>query len=101
LSGDSNAILKWIADEDIKQLAVHLDVDAILPGRFPPILFNKPGTDKTILSGVPRGRLEPEHVVRLLRDVSAACEIVGLAITEYISWDAIETRKLLSQLPLV
>jgi arginase len=101
LSGYSNAILKWIADEDIKQLAVHLDVDAILPGRFPPILFNKPGTDKTILSGVPRGRLEPEHVVRLLRDVSAACEIVGLAITEYISWDAIETRKLLSQLPLV
>jgi arginase len=33
--------------------------------------------------------------------VSAACEIVGMAITEYISWDAIETRKLLSQLPLV
>ncbi|CCV15980.1 hypothetical protein MESS4_830200 [Mesorhizobium sp. STM 4661] len=27
--------------------------------------------------------------------------MVGLAITEYISWDAIETRRLLSQLPLV
>ncbi|MEZ2128927.1 MULTISPECIES: arginase family protein [unclassified Sinorhizobium] len=101
LSEGSASLLNWIAQEGIKHLAVHLDVDAMSPNRFRPILFNKPDAAEGFLSGVPRGRLDPDHVVRLLRDVSNACEIVGLAITEYISWDAIQTRKLLGQLPLV
>ena len=50
---------------------------------------------------VPRGRLAPDHVVRLLHDVAAACDIVGLAITEYMPWEAIATRNLLRKLPLL
>ncbi|TIP12340.1 MAG: hypothetical protein E5X92_14780 [Mesorhizobium sp.] len=65
------------------------------------MLFNKPGAGDGFLAGVPRGRLEPKHVLRLLGHVAGACDIVGLAITEYISWDAIQTRKLLAQLPLI
>ena len=50
---------------------------------------------------MPRGRMAPEHVVRLLHDVAAACDIVGLAMTEYMPWKAIATRRLLRKLPLL
>jgi hypothetical protein len=50
---------------------------------------------------VPGGRMAPEHVVRLLHDVAAACDIVGLVMTEYMSWKEIATRKLLWKLPLL
>jgi len=80
---------------------VHFDVDAIRPQSFRPLLFNKPDAGDDFLTGVARGQLEPTHIVRLLQDVAGACDIVGLALTEYISWDAIQTRRLLSRLPLV
>jgi hypothetical protein len=37
----------------------------------------------------------------LLHDVAAACDIVGLAIAEYMPWEAIATRNLLRKLPLL
>jgi len=101
LSIDSTPIVKWIEEHGIDHLSVHLDVDAMVPARFGPILFNKPGAEPGFLDGVPRGRLEPETVIRLLRDVAMRTYIVGLAITEYISWDAIQTRQLLAGLPLI
>ena len=42
-----------------------------------------------------------DHVVRLLHDVAAACDLVGLAIAEYLPWEAIATRNLLRKLPLL
>jgi arginase len=39
--------------------------------------------------------MAPEHVVGLLHDVAAACDIVGLAMTEYMPWGASARRKLL------
>ena len=33
---------------------------------------------------VARGRMAPEHIVRLLHDVAATCDIVGLAMSEYM-----------------
>ena len=50
---------------------------------------------------VPRGWKAPEHVVRLLHDGAAAGDIVGLAMTEYMPWKAIATRRLLRKLPLL
>ena len=40
-------------------------------------------------------------LIRLLHDVAAACDIVGLAIAEYMPWEAIATRNLLRKLPLL
>jgi arginase len=45
--------------------------------------------------------MTPDQVVRLLQDVAAACDIVGLAIAEYMPWEAIMTRNLLRKLPLL
>ncbi|TIS13237.1 MAG: arginase family protein, partial [Mesorhizobium sp.] len=88
LAESSSSVLKWIEQEGIEYLAIHFDVDAIRPQSFRPMLFNKPGAGDGFL-------------LRLLGHVAGACDIVGLAITEYISWDAIQTRKLLAQLPLI
>ena len=101
LSKDSSEILRWIEENRIEHLAVHLDVDVIMPERFQPILFNKPAAEPGFLEGVPRGRLQPDDVLRLLGEVAASTDIVGLAITEFISWDAIQTRQLLARLPLI
>lgn len=101
LADSSAPVLDWIVGEGIAQLAVHFDVDVLDPKRFGPLLFNEPGAPPDALAGVPRGRLAPDVVVRLLHDVAAACDIVGLAIAEYMPWEAITTRNLLRRLPLL
>ncbi len=101
LADSSAPVLSWIASEGITHLAVHFDVDVLDPKQFRPVLFNKLDAPAEALADVPRGRMAPEHVVRLLHDVAAACDIVGLAITEYMPWEAIATRNLLRRLPLL
>jgi arginase len=101
LANSSSPVLSWIASEGITQLAVHFDVDVLDPKHFGPVLFNKPDAPAEALADVPRGRIAPEHVVRLLYDVAATCDIVGLAITGYMPWEAIAMRNLLRKLPLL
>jgi arginase len=101
LADNSAPVLDWIGSEGITHLAVHFDVDVLDPKTFGPVLFNKPDAPADAWADVPRGRLAPEHVVRLLHDVAAACDIVGLAIAEYTPWEAIATRNLLRKLPLL
>ncbi len=101
LAGTSSPVLDWIADEGIAHLAIHFDVDVLDPRRFAPVLFNDPNASADFLAGVPRGRMAPDRVVRLLHDVAAACDVVGLAIAEYTPWEAITTRAMLRKLPLL
>jgi arginase len=101
LADTSSPVLDWIASERIAHLAIHFDVDVFDPTKFGSVIFNDPNTLVDALAGVPRGRMAPDQVVRLLQDVAAACDVVGLAITEYMPWEAIATRSLLRKLPLL
>jgi arginase len=101
LAETSSPVLDWVANEGIAHLAIHFDVDVLDPTRFGPVLFNEPDAPSDALAGVPRGRMRPDQVVRLLQDVAAACDVVGLAIAEYVPWEAIATRNMLRQLPLL
>ena len=101
LAESSSPVLDWIASEGITQLAVHFDVDVLDPKKFGPILFNNPYAPANAFADVPRGRMTPDQVVRLLQDVDATCDIVGLTIAEYMPWEAIVTRNLLRKLPLL
>jgi arginase len=101
LAGSSSPVLDWIASQGITHVAVHFDVDVVDPRKFGPQLVNNPNAPADFLAGVPRGRMAPEHVVRLLHDVAAACDLVGLAIAEYIPWEALATRDMLRKLPLL
>ena len=101
LADTAAPILDWIRDEGIGHLAIHLDLDVFDPKAFGPQVVNKPDAPSDFRVGVPRGRMTPPQVARLLADVAEACDVVGLAVTEYVPWEAIETRKLLSRLPLL
>jgi arginase len=101
LADSSSPVLDWIASERITHLAVHFDVDVLDPRKFGPVLFNKPDAPADAWADVPRGRMAPDQVVRLLQDVAAACDLVGLAIAEYTPWEAIATRDMLRRLPLL
>jgi arginase len=78
----SSPVLDWIASEGIAHLAIHLDVDVLDPTKFGPVLFNEPDAPADALAGVPRGRMAPDQIVRLLQDVAATGDVVGLAIAE-------------------
>ena len=101
LAASSSPVLEWIASESIAQVAVHFDLDVLNPKTFGPVLFNNPDPAADPLTGVPRGRLSPDQVVRLLNDVAAVTDVVGIAITEYMPWEAKATRDLLRSLPLL
>jgi len=97
----SSPVRDWIAGQRIEHLAIHFDLDVLDPSAFRPLLFNKPDLPAGDLSDVPRGRMLPDQVVRLLRDVDQACDIVGLAITEHLPWDTLAMRDMLRRLPLL
>lgn len=101
LAETSSPVLDWIASQHIEHLAIHFDLDVLDPSAFRPLLFNKPGLPPDAFPGVPRGRMLPDQVVRLLRDVASACDVVGLAITEHLPWDTLAMRNMLRQLPLL
>ncbi|CAM2188077.1 Arginase [Paraburkholderia sacchari] len=100
LSESSEPVLDWIRREGISQVAVHFDIDVLDPRSFGAIIFNNPDTPPNSLEGVPQGKMTPQQVARLLHDVANTCDLVGLAIAEYLPWEAIATRKLLESLPL-
>jgi hypothetical protein len=72
LAETSAPVLNWIADQGVVHLAIHFDVDVLDPAKFGPVLFNKPNAPADAWADVPRGRMSPDHVVRLLQDVAAA-----------------------------
>jgi arginase len=101
LAETSQPVLEWIAAQSITHLAVHFDLDVLDPAYFRPLLFNKPGVAEDAFAGIPQGRMRLEQVVRLLNDVAAATDLVGLAITEHLPWDMLELRNALRKLPLL
>ena len=92
---DAEAKSQWIAQDTRKRVTAAVMVTACR-------IVAPPCADEAVrYTYVPRGWMAPEHVVRLLHDGAAACDIVGLAMTEYIPWKAIATRRLLRKLPLL
>lgn len=101
IADSSQPILDWIEREEIAHLAIHFDLDVLDPAHFSPLLFNKPGVPKTTFDGIVQGTMKLEQVVRLLKDVAAANDLVGLAITEHLPWDALRLKTALADLPIM
>ena len=99
LSKNSEKLTKWIEKNNIKYLAVHWDLDVLSPNDFRSIYPGEPYTD---LNKFPWaiGQMKLCEVARVLNDVSKKAEIVGLSIAEHMSWDAINLRKTLSEIPI-
>ena len=101
LSRSSTPILEWIRASRIEHLAIHLDLDVLSPLVFRAQGFAAPGQ---VLNGIERERIGSmtfEQLVRIISDVSLACEVVGLGITEHKPWDAINLRNMLAEIPIL
>lgn len=101
VAASSGQILDWITSTGISHLAIHLDLDVLDPLLFRSQGFAAPGQ---VLEGVMAervGSMTFEHITRIIRDVSAACDVVGLGITEHMPWDAINLRHMLARLPIL
>ncbi|HMN74437.1 MAG TPA: arginase family protein [Burkholderiaceae bacterium] len=101
LAESSRPILDWIEAEGIAHLAVHFDLDVLDAAHFSPLLFNKPDQPADAFDGIVQGTMRLGQVVRLLQDVSGDCDMVGLAIAEFLPWDMLRLRNALASLPIM
>ena len=97
----SQPILDWIAAEGITHLAVHFDLDVLAAAHFSPLLFNKPEQPAGTFDGIVQGTMRLAQVARLLQDVSGACDMVGLAIAEFLPWDMLRVKDAMASLPIL
>lgn len=97
LAESSAAVLEWIRENEIRHLAIHLDLDVLDPLQFRSLLFAKPGGEPI---DAPSGEMTLEQISRLIKDVSQQTDIVGLAIAEHLPWDALNLHNFLGELPI-
>lgn len=85
---NSDAVMNWLKDTGASKVVVHFDLDAIDPVE--------------IIAGVgvdPDG-MKIHEVVRVINDIAAQYQLVGLTIAEPMPRIAIKIRNMLNQLPL-
>ncbi len=101
IAESSQPILDWIQAEGITQLAVHFDLDVLDAAHFSPLLFNRPEQPEGAFDGIVQGSMRLGQVIRLLQDVSGACDMVGLAFAEFLPWDMQRLRNAMAELPIM
>lgn len=86
---DSDAVRSWLADSGVRHVAVHFDLDVLDPAE----IIAAVGTD-------PEG-LKIDEAVRLINDIAAEKELVGLTVAEAMPRTAIRIKNMLARLPLL
>ena len=86
---DSRRVLDWVAGTGASRLAVHIDLDVLDPRDF---------------SGAAAGQqsdgMRVSDLVRLVGELSAAAEIVGLTVAKHLPVELIRLSGMLRDLPL-
>lgn len=86
---NSDAILTWLQETGASKVVIHFDLDVLDPNE--------------IIAGVgvePDG-MKIKEVVRVINDIAAQYDLVGLTIAEPMPRIAIKIRNMLDQLPLL
>ncbi|QMU07648.1 arginase family protein [Levilactobacillus suantsaii] len=99
LATTSDRLLAWFTAAGIKHVALHLDLDVLDPDDFRSVLPAEPGLDRQKF-GAAIGSMKLATVSRVLQDVSAHAELVGLSIAEHMPWDAINLHNELQKLAI-
>ena len=98
LSG-SEAVTAWIREKGFERVAVHLDLDVLDPAVFRSLLFANPNVEEHIESE--HGKTRMRDIGRVLKDIAAHVEVVGMSFAEHMPWDALGLQKMLSELPFM
>lgn len=89
VSDDSSVILEWLKTTGASKVVIHFDLDALDPAE--------------IIAGVgvePNG-MKIKEVVRVINDIAAKYDLIGLTVAEPMPRIAIKIRNMLEQLPLL
>ena len=97
----SQPILDWIKKENIKRLAIHIDLDVLDEAFFHSLYFSRPDVEKKTFDSIAQGKLNISDIIAITNLVEKETDIVGLTIAEYLPWDAINLKKMLQKLPLI
>lgn len=95
----SDAVTEWIREKGFTHVAVHLDLDVLDPAVFRSLLFANPNVEEHIESE--HGKTRVQDIGRVLKNIAAQAEVVGMSFAEYMPWDALSLRKMLSELPFM
>ena len=98
LINNPNAIKEWIVEQNIKHLAIHLDLDVLDPSAFRSLIFANPDSKDSI--DFPMGKMHFSQLTEIIQEASKVTNVVGLGITEHLPWDAINLKNLLSKVPI-
>lgn len=92
LAKDTSDLLSWIHEEKLEYICVHWDLDVLTPEDFRSIY---PAEPHTLVSDFPAavGHMSLVDVAKTINTASQAADLVGLSITEHLSWDAFRLRK--------
>ncbi|MHC8306376.1 arginase family protein [Pseudomonas sp. PB3P13] len=101
LAVSSEPILRWFRSTGAKHLAIHLDLDVLDPHFFRSLLFANPLTPAGTFDGIAQGKMTITDMVRVLADVAAIADVVGIGIAEHLPWDALALKNMLKDLPLI
>lgn len=85
----SAPVLDWLKASGAEKVLVHLDLDVLDPGEI------------IAAVGVIEGGMKMAEVARLVQDIAAAFDVVGLTVAEPMPRTALRLRRLLAALPLV
>ncbi|QQZ60426.1 arginase family protein [Paenibacillus sonchi] len=98
LTNSTESIKEWIKENSIKHLAIHLDLDVLDPKAFRSLLFANP---EAPYNYSPAGTMQMPLLLKLIKELSEATDVVGLGITEHMPWDSINLKNLLREIPIL
>ena len=85
---DSSAVLSWLKETGASKAVIHFDLDVIDPAEM------------IAGVGVEANGMKIDETVRLINEVAANYDLVGLTIAEPMPRIAIKLRNMMSKLPL-
>ena len=94
---NSDVVLRWLREEQIEYLTVHLDLDVLNPEAFRLPPSSKNSCDACRAES---GMTLPQ-LLRLLGDIDLETEIVGIGIAEYLPKEVRRMQGFLEQLPIL
>ena len=90
-------IQHWIKDNGFNKIAIHLDLDVLDPNLFRSLYFSEPGVTEFPSES---GKMTLKELWNILKGLFKENDVVGLTIAEYLPWDAINLKNILSELDI-
>lgn len=90
-------IQQWIKKRGFNKIAIHLDLDVLDPNLFRSLYFSEPGVTEFPSEA---GKMTLNELVNILKGIFKENDVVGLTIAEFLPWDAINLKNMLSELDI-